>query len=86
MKTIIWTDTLQTTFMLATVIIIAYTLTKNLGLDVTSVFNLIFESDYSKAFFLMIGGIINIFSNSFFRHVYGNCYDWTSSRSNAKKS
>ena len=51
MKTIIWTDTLQTTFMLATVIIIAYTLTKNLGLDVISVITLIYESDYSKTFF-----------------------------------
>ena len=51
MKTIIWTDTLQTTFMLATVIIIAYTLTKNMGIDISSVVTLIYESDYSQAFF-----------------------------------
>ncbi len=51
MKTIIWTDTLQTTFMLATVIIICYTLMKNMNLDVLSVFSLIHNSDYSQAFF-----------------------------------
>ena len=51
MKTIIWTDTLQTTFMLSTVIIIAYTLMQKMELDFSSVFTLINESDYSKAFF-----------------------------------
>ena len=51
MKTIIWTDTLQTTFMLSTVIIIAYTLMQKMELDFYSVFTLINESDYSKTFF-----------------------------------
>ena len=51
MKTIIWTDTLQTTFMLSTVIIIAYTLMQKMDLNFSSLFNLINESDYSKAFF-----------------------------------
>ena len=51
MKTIIWTDTLQTTFMLSTVIIIAYTLMQKMDLNFSSVFSLINESDYSKAFF-----------------------------------
>jgi SSS family solute:Na+ symporter len=51
MKTIIWTDTLQTTFMLSTVIIIAYTLMQKMDLNFSSVFTLINESDYSKAFF-----------------------------------
>ena len=51
MKTIIWTDTLQTTFMLSTVIIIAYTLMQRMDLNFTSVFLLINESDYSKTFF-----------------------------------
>ena len=50
-KTIIWTDTLQTTFMLSTVIIIAYTLMQRMDLNFTSVFLLINESDYSKTFF-----------------------------------
>jgi Na+/proline symporter len=51
MKTIIWTDTLQTTFMLSTVIIIAYTLMQRMDLSFSSVFSLINESDYSKMFF-----------------------------------
>jgi Na+/proline symporter len=51
MKTIIWTDTLQTTFMLSTVIIIAYTLMQKMDLNFSSVFSLISESDYSKIFF-----------------------------------
>ena len=51
MKTIIWTDTLQTTFMLSTVIIIAYTLTQKMDLNFSSVISLIGDSDYSKTFF-----------------------------------
>jgi len=51
MKTIIWTDTLQTTFMLSTVIIIAYTLMQKMDLNLTSVYSLIHDSDYSKTFF-----------------------------------
>ena len=51
MKTIIWTDALQTTFMLSTVFIIAYTLMQKMDLDFLSVFTLINESDYSRTFF-----------------------------------
>tara|TARA_B100001142_G_C14345313_1_gene659696 strand:- start:1627 stop:3045 length:1419 start_codon:yes stop_codon:yes gene_type:complete len=51
MKTIIWTDALQTTFMLTTVFIIAYTLMQKMNLDFFSVFTLINESDYSKTLF-----------------------------------
>ena len=51
MKTIIWTDALQTTFMLATVLIISYTLLQKMDLSFTSVVSLINESDYSKTFF-----------------------------------
>ena len=50
-KTIIWTDTLQTTFMLTTVVLIGYTLVNKMGLDFSSVFSLINDSDYSKVFF-----------------------------------
>ena len=49
-KTIIWTDALQTTFMLTTVFIIAYILIKNLSVDI-SLFSLIKDSDYSRIFF-----------------------------------
>ena len=51
MKTIIWTDTLQTTFMLSTVVIISYTLMKNMDLNFSSLLYLINESDYSRTFF-----------------------------------
>ena len=51
MKTIIWTDTLQTTFMLSTVILIAYTLMQKMDVNVSSVVSLIADSDYSKMFF-----------------------------------
>ena len=50
-KTIIWTDTLQTTFMLATVIIIAYTLASRMDLNFVALTQTITGSDYSKAFF-----------------------------------
>jgi Na+/proline symporter len=47
-KTIIWTDTIQTTFMLASLIITIYVVAKALGLDVSSLINSVRESDYSK--------------------------------------
>ena len=50
-KTIIWTDTLQTTFMLSTVVLIGYTLVNKMEVDFSSVFSLINDSDYSKVFF-----------------------------------
>ena len=51
MKTIIWTDTLQTTFMLSTVVLIAYTLMQKMDVNVSSVVSLISDSDYSRMFF-----------------------------------
>ena len=50
-KTIIWTDALQTTFMLSTVFIIMYMLMKNLNLDISSLLHTIQDSDYSRVFF-----------------------------------
>ena len=50
-KTIIWTDTLQTTFMLATVLIIAISVSKSLGLNFSQVIDTIQNSSYSKVFF-----------------------------------
>tara|TARA_B100000902_G_scaffold129800_1_gene128854 strand:+ start:14306 stop:15736 length:1431 start_codon:yes stop_codon:yes gene_type:complete len=50
-RTIIWTDTLQTTFMLGTVFAIIYTVTSKMNLDFISTINLIKESEYSKIFF-----------------------------------
>ena len=51
-KTIIWTDALQTTFMLSTVFIIAYFLMQNMQLDIPSLFYVIQDSDYSRVFFV----------------------------------
>ena len=51
MKTIIWTDALQTTFMLSTVVIIAYTLMQKMDLDFSSVFSLINDSNILKLSF-----------------------------------
>ena len=50
-KTIIWTDTLQTFFMLLALALSVYLIGKDLGLNYASIFPFIIESDYSKIFF-----------------------------------
>jgi len=50
-KTIIWTDTVQTTFMLTALVLTIYLITKNLGLDFRQMFNSVWESEYSKMVF-----------------------------------
>jgi SSS family transporter len=50
-KTIIWTDTLQTLFMLTAVGISIYIISAELGLGLSGVVNTISESEYSKIFF-----------------------------------
>ncbi len=50
-KTIIWTDTLQTSFMLLAVIITIVLISKSLELNFTGLVNRIYESDYSRIFF-----------------------------------
>ena len=70
MKTIIWTDTLQTTFMLLTVIIIAYTLITRLNLDFFSTFQLISTSDYSNIFFIDDWTDKKFFFKQFFSGVF----------------
>ncbi len=50
-KTIVWTDTLQTTFMLASVIITFIILKDQLNLDLGGLASRIAESDYSKMVF-----------------------------------
>ncbi len=47
-KTIIWTDTLQTTFMLLAVGISIYLISKNLHFNVRDLFTTVVHSDYSK--------------------------------------
>ncbi|MFT6026098.1 MAG: SSS family solute:Na+ symporter, partial [Bacteroidia bacterium] len=50
-KTIIWTDTLQTLFMLLAVVSTVIIISNNLGLEFGEIFSTIKDSDYSKVFF-----------------------------------
>ncbi|KYG82500.1 sodium:solute symporter [Roseivirga echinicomitans] len=50
-KTIVWTDTLQTFFMLSAVVVTIYILTKEMGIGIGDAITQIQESDYSKTFF-----------------------------------
>jgi len=47
-KTIIWTDTLQTTFMLLAVGLSIYLISKDLNFDLSHLFSTVWGSDYSK--------------------------------------
>ncbi len=50
-KTIIWTDTLQTFFMIVAIIVAFFTVTSQLGMDFSTTINTIKNSDYSQVFF-----------------------------------
>ncbi|MBW6460883.1 MAG: sodium:solute symporter [Bacteroidales bacterium] len=50
-KTIIWTDMLQTTFMLGALAVTIHLITRGLGLDFRQMFHSVWESDYSKMVF-----------------------------------
>jgi Na+/proline symporter len=50
-KTIVWTDTLQTFFMLLAVVISVLFIGKELGLDARGIINEVKQSEYSKVFF-----------------------------------
>jgi Na+/proline symporter len=50
-KTIIWTDTLQTAFMLLAVGISVYSISSTLGLDLQGLIDKVSDSDYSQIFF-----------------------------------
>ncbi|MCH7785510.1 MAG: sodium:solute symporter [Bacteroidetes bacterium] len=50
-KTIVWTDTLQTLFMLIAVGVAVYYISEDLGISSSNIFNFIAESDLSKIFF-----------------------------------
>jgi len=50
-RTIIWTDTLQTTFMLVAVIITIVFIARSLGLDFGGIVHTIRDSEYSRVFF-----------------------------------
>ncbi len=50
-KTIVWTDTLQTTFMLTAVILTMYIIVSRMNISFGSLFSTIFDGDYSKMVF-----------------------------------
>jgi len=50
-KTIIWTDTVQTTFMLAALVLSIILIIRQMGTDFTSVFNAVLDGPYSKMVF-----------------------------------
>ncbi|WP_339606954.1 sodium:solute symporter [uncultured Roseivirga sp.] len=50
-KTIVWTDTLQTFFMLTAVVVTIYIITKEMGIGIGDAITQIRESDYSQTFF-----------------------------------
>ncbi len=51
-KTIVWTDTLQTTFMLASLFLTLYLIMNKLQLNLNDLTNQVLASDYSKTFIL----------------------------------
>jgi len=50
-KTIVWTDTLQTTFMLAAIFLSIYIIINHLGTDFSALTKEVMNSDYSNLFF-----------------------------------
>lgn len=50
-KTIVWTDTFQTTFMILAVIVSIFIIGKSLNLDFKQLTNTVIDHDYSKIFF-----------------------------------
>ncbi len=69
-KTVIWTDTLQTFCMLFAVVITIYTIADNLGLSFTELFEQVAASDYSKIFYLNDYKLPLFFPKYFFGGVF----------------
>lgn len=65
-KTIIWTDTLQTLFMLTAVGICIYVVSKDLGLNITNIVDFVANSSYSKTFFIEDASAPSYFWKQFF--------------------
>ncbi len=64
LKTIVWTDTLQTAFMLIAVVFTIYSISNVLGKDLSGLVHLIKSSEYSQVFFFK-GGFQD--PNNFFK-------------------
>lgn len=51
-KTIVWTDTFQTTFLVSSVVICVYLISDRLGLSLVEMVNTVYASDLSNVFYL----------------------------------
>ncbi len=65
-QTIVWTDTLQTLFMLIAVGVSIYTVSSDLGLNLTSITSFVAESEFSKTFFFNDPSSADYFWKQFF--------------------
>ncbi len=65
-KTIIWTDSLQTVFMLVAVTVTIVLISKNLNLDFKGLINTVFENEHSKLFYFDDFRGANFFFKQFF--------------------
>jgi len=68
-KTIIWTDTLQTTFMLAALVLSIILIAKQLGFSASDVFQNVVNGDYSQ----MVVKDVNA-KNFFLKHFFGGMF------------
>ncbi len=64
-KTIVWTDTLQTFFMLSAVVVSVILIANTLDLNTRQVFDKIYEHEYSKMFFWDLKTDLNFFKRFF---------------------
>lgn len=60
-KTIIWTDTFQTTFLLLSLVSSVVLIQSSLNLSLSGLFNVIFQSEYSQIFFWEVNDARNFF-------------------------
>lgn len=65
-KTIVWTDIFQTTFLILAVIISVILIAQRLHLSFTGIFSIVFNSDYSKIFFFDNPNSTSFFPKQFF--------------------
>jgi Na+/proline symporter len=65
-KTIIWTDTLQTLFMLISVVVCIVVVSEDLGLNIQNISQFVSDSSFSKTFFFDDPGSSDYFWKQFF--------------------
>lgn len=65
-KTIIWTDTLQTLFMLIAVVVCIVVVSEDLGLNIQNISQFVSDSSFSKTFFFDDPGSSDYFWKQFF--------------------